>query len=364
MSPLLMSLPNELLLIMIESLPKSDLISVRLTFAFLSRLSARFFSQRVYFALRKARIEGFRNIAQHPVLCRDVRELVYDAGLFDSELAHDTLKYEEDYFDLNCHTCLDCHTYLDCHKFLLASKNFTAVDYGEMLRSQASYVTHLIDQEAIVRKKGDLSALATGLKNMPRIERLSIEIFIEWLFFRRRKNAGCLERALKPSWNFCTRHISESKPCWRSDIAEKLNDDFWDTFASAGIKLKQLNFGSDFIQLPLEAFDLSSNGLAALNSVCPDLRRLHLSLNMEPHIHSENSQTNADLKRLDRARYQLSQFLKSLKTLQEFSISMNIYWTTGWEKVVMDQFWPHLTVLILSNVEMIPEIFEKNHSPS
>ena len=117
MSLPLMSLPNELLLIILECLPKSDLISVRLTCAFLSRLSARFFSQRVYFALRKARIEGFRNIAQHPVLCKNVRELVYDAGLFDSQLANDTLKYEEDFFDL------------DCYPFLSRSRDFTAVDF-------------------------------------------------------------------------------------------------------------------------------------------------------------------------------------------------------------------------------------------
>ena len=40
---------------------------------------------RVYFAPRKFEIERFRNIAQHPVFSKSIKELVYDARLFREE---------------------------------------------------------------------------------------------------------------------------------------------------------------------------------------------------------------------------------------------------------------------------------------
>ena len=85
MAPNMLDLPDELLIEILQYLPKTDLKSARLSSSWLGAIGASMLFHRVYFAPRKFEIERFRNIAQHPVFSKTIKELVYDARLFREE---------------------------------------------------------------------------------------------------------------------------------------------------------------------------------------------------------------------------------------------------------------------------------------
>ena len=108
--------------------------------------------QRVYFAPRKFEIERFRNIAQHPVFSKTIKELVYDARLFREE-------YQE----------------TDAYIAMLSQQtrsfqNCVDIDLNDLER----YSDCIEEQTYILDNKLDLHALLAGLSRMS-IQRLTIQ---------------------------------------------------------------------------------------------------------------------------------------------------------------------------------------------
>lgn len=77
-----MELPNELLLGILQDLDKSDLKGARLVCKTWSCLSAEYLFNTIFISPHQLNLEVFKNISQHPLLCRCVKKLEYDGVYF------------------------------------------------------------------------------------------------------------------------------------------------------------------------------------------------------------------------------------------------------------------------------------------
>ncbi len=363
----LMDLPNELLFIILSFLSQRDLLSVRLIDVLMSKLSAGSIIERVYFAPRIERIQLFQNIAQSPVFSKSVRELVYDTRLFTVGMVNDEAIYNERFFQQ--------HPLLN---FL--GRYYSEVELQEGLqRSRAVYSSQLNQQRKLLRNHSDRKMLLHGLKKMPGIERLLIADSFEpqQSTFTRKDHewyrASCIQEfggVLLPSSSPLSHHIPGhiNTLDWNADRSQKLDDHIWNSFASAGIRLKALHLGSENTLLPLEVFDLSPSASVALSTVCSRLERLQISLRMKVMPASANqTHHTTQAKSLERTRYQLLQFLRSLRNLEELSIGQYLRDCVAWVPACMDQMWPHLALIDLNRVKISLEDYKKfgcNHKDS
>lgn len=78
----LLTIPTEIIQDILLELPKADIKSVRLTCQRLSNLASGYLFQRIYFAPRQKVMKDFAKIANHPIFCNSITEVVYDARLF------------------------------------------------------------------------------------------------------------------------------------------------------------------------------------------------------------------------------------------------------------------------------------------
>ena len=199
MNPRLQGLPDELLVKVLSYLPKSDLKSTRLTCTRYGRIGAQWLFPRVYFAPRKSAIETFLNITANPSFARTVTELVYDGRLFLPEFA--AYKPYKEAFDANIPhiTIQDRHGVDDVDTAdadqagngtgptnnaitdsmtpsWSATSEWTHSEvYYETLANNLVRYTRLVEQQQdILEDQKDYEALLTGLKNLPRITKVTI----------------------------------------------------------------------------------------------------------------------------------------------------------------------------------------------
>ena len=154
----LTDLPPEVLAKIIKILPKHDLKSVRLSSTRLNVVAASMLFDRVYFAPRIFQMERFRNIAQHPLFSKNIKELVYDGRLYCEE----NLKPEV-YPEM-----------IHWQKY----RGQTSDGIQNTLKPNPLDLEHysscVDEQEYILNEKTDYDALLAGLEQMP-IRRLTVQ---------------------------------------------------------------------------------------------------------------------------------------------------------------------------------------------
>ena len=84
-----MHLPNELLLYIFQSLGRTDLKSARLVCKSWDPCASHFLFDKIYVSPNEIDLQVFEAIAQHPILSKSVRHLVYDASVFVSDLTRE-----------------------------------------------------------------------------------------------------------------------------------------------------------------------------------------------------------------------------------------------------------------------------------
>ena len=156
----LTDLPAEVLAKILKTLPKHDLKSVRLSSTRLSAIAASMLFDRVYFAPRKVEMERFRNIAQHPLFSKNIKELVYDGRLYCKEYRNPEVYIEMLYWQ--------------------QYKGQPSDDIQGMLKRRLypldlqQYSSCVDEQEYILNEKTDYDSLLAGLEQMP-IRRLTVQ---------------------------------------------------------------------------------------------------------------------------------------------------------------------------------------------
>lgn len=187
MAPQLQDFPDELLVQVLNYLPKSDLKSARLTCTRYGRIGAQWLFQRVYFAPRKAAIDTFLNISANPTFARTVTELVYDARLFLPELtAYKAFKAafdkhipdEDDGYGAGGDQAGDGTESTDndddtesLPRSVKPDRNWIGSEsYHEALANDLVRYTRLVDQQQkILGNRKEYKALLTGLDKFPNI---------------------------------------------------------------------------------------------------------------------------------------------------------------------------------------------------
>lgn len=104
MSPQIHDLPDELLVDILDYLPKVDVKEARLTCTRCTGPGALFLFQRVYFAPRQNMIQSFVRITEHPVSSQTIQEIVYDAMLFQTQYTDEEARF---HLYLNARFCSD-----------------------------------------------------------------------------------------------------------------------------------------------------------------------------------------------------------------------------------------------------------------
>ena len=156
----LTDLPAELLAKILKILPKHDLKSVRLSSTRLSAIAASMLFDRVYFAPRKLEMERFRNIAQHPLFSKNIKELVYDGRLYCEEYRQLEVYIQMIYWQKFAGQ--PCDDSPDNMK-----RKVDPLDLEH-------YSSCVEEQEYILNEKTDYDALLAGLEQMP-IRRLTVQ---------------------------------------------------------------------------------------------------------------------------------------------------------------------------------------------
>lgn len=155
------NLPNEILLKVFTKLWRAALKNVRLTSKRWSELSAGLMFERIYSSPAKTVIENFTLITSNPLLCTNITEVVYDARIFslDDVLTQDMEKKRETVLDV----------YHGCQED----------DYDPLSGSQLQQATENLhrlyeEQQDILDNARDTKAFIAGLRNLPRLEDLTI----------------------------------------------------------------------------------------------------------------------------------------------------------------------------------------------
>ena len=156
----LTDLPAEVLAKILKILPKHDLKSVRLSSTRLSAIAASMLFDRVYFAPRKLEMERFRNIAQHPLFSKNIKELVYDGRLYCEEYRNPEVYTEMIYWQQYNGQPSD-----GIQDTLKRQLDPLHLEY---------YSSCVDEQEYILNEKTDYDALLAGLEQMP-IRRLTVQ---------------------------------------------------------------------------------------------------------------------------------------------------------------------------------------------
>ena len=343
----LTDLPPEVLAKIIKILPKHDIKSVRLSSTRLSAIAASMLFDRVYFAPRKFEMERFRNIAQHPLFSKSIKELVYDGRLYCEEYrkpeVYTQMIYWQKYYDQECESMqytfkpdpLDLEHYSSCFD----------------------------EQEYILNEKTDYDALLAGLGKMP-IRRLTVQAEFseswprvsihntEHLWYRTMSDLSFPlfhdERDDLPSpvfapssWNECRLWLP-----WESRFPRNRP---WDCrglthlFTSISERchnIDELHIGTENSLVPMSFFHPSSGIINHIDRLAPRLACLKLaSVQYETDIRED----------IDVALSRLTNLMQQAKQLRTLSLSMNtdeqqsLRIFHGWGT------WSHLSLLDLGH---------------
>ena len=347
----LTDLPTEVLAKILSILPKHDLKSVRLSSTRLSTIAASMLFDRVYFAPRKFQMERFRNITQHPLFSKNIKELVYDGRLYCEEYqkpeAYIQMIYWQQYNGFDGDGIQD-----------LLKRGLNPLD----LEQYSSYVD---EQEYILNEKMDYDALLAGLKQIS-IRRLTVQdnfcesyrrVSIhntEHLWYRTMSDLSFYlyhdERDELPSPVFSPSSWNEYRwwlP-WESCFPKNRR---WDCRGLAHLftavserchNIEELHIGTENSLVPMNFFHPSSGIINHIDRLAPRLTCLKLA----------STQYKFDIKEdIDVALSRLTNVMQQAKQLRILSLSMNTDEQQsrrifhGWGT------WPHLLLLDLGHFE-------------
>ena len=158
-------LPNEVLRKAFMRLRRAVLKNVRLTSKHWSELSAGLMFERIYFSPAKIVIENFTLITNNPLLCTNITEVVYDARVFSvGNTSPQSIEKKRELFT----------------DFFRGDSFYNEdLEYEPLSSSQLQEATdnlqHLYqEQQDILDNARDTQALIAGLRNLPRLEDLTI----------------------------------------------------------------------------------------------------------------------------------------------------------------------------------------------
>lgn len=166
MSTHLLDLPDEVVAKVFTWLSKVNSKSARLTCRRLSNVGAEFLIQRVYFAPRKAVMERFAAIAEHPVFSKYVTEVVYDARLF-SQYMQIFLVYAANLAKLNQSSGAN----LINQDRLIKGTDYKPV---EAQKCYNRYKGLYIAQQTVLEESLDLQNLSFNLPRLPKKMQVSV----------------------------------------------------------------------------------------------------------------------------------------------------------------------------------------------
>lgn len=155
-------LPNEILKLAFMRLRRAVLKNVRLTSKHWNELSAGLMFERIYFSTAKTVIENFTLITSNPLLCTNITEVVYDARVFSvgNKSPQSIEKKREIFTDFS-------HEYNEDLEYEPLSSS--------QLQEATDNLQHLYqEQQDILENARDTKALIAGLRNLPRLEDLTI----------------------------------------------------------------------------------------------------------------------------------------------------------------------------------------------
>ena len=346
---LLTDLPAEVLAKILKILPKHDLKSVRLSSTRLSAIAASMLFDRVYFAPRKFEMERFRNIAQHPLFSKNIKELVYDGRLYCEEYRKPEV-YPEMYYwqHLNGQTSDDiqdaCKSHLD------------PLDLEQYSRC-------VDEQECILNEKTDYDTLLAGLEQMP-IRRLTVqdEFRESWprvsihntehLWYSTMSDLSFhsyhdpRDEFPRPvffpsSWNECR--------CWLPWESRLPRNRRWDCrglthlFTAVSERchnIDELYFGTENSLFPMNLFHPSNGIINHIDRLAPRLTCLKLASKQY------KTDTGEDI---DVALSRLTNVMQQAKQLRTLSLSMNTNEQQSRRIFHSWGTWSHLTLLDLGH---------------
>ena len=158
-------LPNEVLKKAFMRLRREALKNVRLTSRHWSELSAGLMFERIYFSPAKTVIENFTLITSNPLLCINITEVVYDARVFSLDnLSPQSIEKKREAFTEFFHEDSESNEDL-WYEPLSSSELQQATDNLQRLYEE---------QQDILENAHDTKALVAGLRNLPRLEDLTI----------------------------------------------------------------------------------------------------------------------------------------------------------------------------------------------
>ena len=317
----LTDLPSEVLAKIIKILPKHDLKSVRLSSIRLSAIAASMLFDRVYFAPRKFEMERFRNIAQHPLFSKNIKELVYDGRLYCEDNRKPEVYAEMIWWQkYNGQPCYGREDHL--------KPSYLDLEH---------YSSCLAEQERILNEKADYDALLAGLEQMP-IRRLTIQdefgetytrVSIhntEHLWYRTMSDLSFPlfhdERDDFPSpifspsdWNECRWWpLGESRPPRnrRWDCRGLIH--LFTAVLERGHNIDELHIGTENSSVPMNLFHPSSGISNHIDRLAPRLSCLKLA----------SMQYTTDIRGdIDVALSRLTNLMQQAKQLRTLSLSMN-----------------------------------------
>ena len=318
----LTDLPAEVLAQILKLLPKHDLKSARLSSTRLSAIAASMLFDRVYFAPRKFQMERFRNIAQHPLFGKNIKELVYDGRLYCEECRGPEVYKEMIYWQ---------------HYRGQPSDNIQDICEPRDPLDLEHYSNCVDEQEYILNEKTDYDALLAGLGQMP-IRRLIVqdEFHESWShvsihnteheWYSTMSNLSFYsyhdERDELPSPVFYPSSWNESSwwlP-WESRLPRNRP---WDCrglahlFAAVSERchnIDELHIGTENSLVPMNFFHPSSGIINHIDRLAPRLTCLKLASKQYETDISED---------IDVALSRLTNLMQQAKSLRTLSLSMN-----------------------------------------
>lgn len=344
----LTDLPAEALAKILKILPKPDLKSVRLCSTRLSAIAASMLFDRVYFAPRKFEMERFRNIAQHPLFSKNIKELVYDGRL-----------YCEEYRNLELYT--EMIYWQKCDGQPGDDKN-RVKPYLDPLDLE-HYSSCVDEQEYILNEKTDYDALLAGLEQMP-IRRLTVQGEFkenEWrvsihntehLWYRTMSDLSFYSRhderddlpspVFSPSsWSECRKWLP-----WESRFPRNRR---WDCRGLAHLftavserchNIDELHIGTENSLVPMNLFHPSNGIINHIDRLAPRLACLKLA----------SKQYETDIREdIGVALSRLTNLMQQAKQLRTLSLSINT--DEQQSRRIFDGWgtWSHLSLLDLGH---------------
>ena len=345
----LTDLPPEVLAEIIKILPINDLKSVLLSSTRLSAIAASMLFDRVYFAPRKLEMERFRNIAQHPLFSKNIKELVYDGRLYCEEYrkpeVYTEMIYQQHYRGQPSDNVED-----DC------KDRIGPLDLEH-------YSSRVDEQEFILNKKTDYDALLAGLEQMP-IRRLTVQdnfsesysrVSIhntEHLWYDAVSDLSFpsfydmygefpLPEFSPSSWNECRWWLP-----WESRLPKNRR---WDCrglthlFTAVSERchnIDELHIGTENSLVPMNLFHPSCDIINHIDRLAPRLACLKLA----------STQYKTDIEEdIDVALSRLTNLIQQAKQLQALSLNMNINEQQSRRIFHSWGTWSHLSLLDLGD---------------